>query len=75
MAEQCDLMVAGVGGHLVGVAPLHSPGIALSTIFGFAATAALALGALSFVVAHLRPLPARLHPRPAHLAGAQLAGE
>jgi hypothetical protein len=65
----------GYGIAALGVAPLRSSGVALSTIFGVAAAVALALGALSFVVAHLRPLPTHLHPRPAHLAGAQLAGQ
>jgi MFS family permease len=65
----------GYGIAALGVAPLHSSGIALSTIFGVAAAVALALGALSFVVARLRPLPTHLHPRPAHLAGAHLAGQ
>ena len=40
----------GYGIAALGVGPLESAGVELSTIFGFAAIGALAMGGLSFVV-------------------------
>jgi fucose permease len=54
----------GYGLAAFGVGPLQRAGLSLSAIFGVTAIAAALMGALSFVVAHGRPSPARLHPRP-----------
>lgn len=53
----------GYGLAAFGVGPLVDGGMALSTVYALAALVALALGALSFVVAR-RPGPASLHPPP-----------
>jgi predicted MFS family arabinose efflux permease len=61
----------GYGIAANGVGPLQRAGLSLSAIFGFTAIVAAGLGALSFVVAHARPGPARpvtgetTSPRPA----------
>jgi hypothetical protein len=55
----------GYGLAAFGVGPMQSAGVTLPTIFAASAGVAVAMGALSFVVAHRRPSPASLHPRPA----------
>jgi hypothetical protein len=54
----------GYGIAAFGAGPLQSAGVSLSTIFGFTAIVAVAMGLLSFVLArpHHR---APVHPRPA----------
>ncbi len=54
----------GYGIAAFGVGPLRGVGVTLPAIFAASAVVALAMGALSFVVAHGRPSPASLHPRP-----------
>jgi predicted MFS family arabinose efflux permease len=56
---------AGYGIAAFGVAPLVGAGIRLPVIFGFSAAVAAGMGLLSLVVAHGRPSPQTLHPRPA----------
>jgi hypothetical protein len=48
-----------------GAGPLQSAGVSLSTIFGFTAIIAVALGVLSFVLARPDHRVHHLHPRPA----------
>jgi fucose permease len=54
----------GYGIAAFGAGPLQSAGIALPTIFGYAAIAAAAMGLLSFWVARAENNPATIHPRP-----------
>ncbi|WP_214319535.1 MFS transporter [Nonomuraea sediminis] len=54
----------GYGIAAFGVGPLVSGGTSLPTVYAMAAVAALAMGGLSFAVAHGRPPPATLHPKP-----------
>jgi MFS family permease len=56
---------AGYGIAAFGVAPLVAAGIRLPVIFGVSAAVAAGMGLLSLVVAHGRPSPKTLHPRPA----------
>jgi predicted MFS family arabinose efflux permease len=58
----------GYGLAAFGVGPLRSAGITLPAIYSVSAVVAAALGVLSFAVAHRRPSPASLHPRPARAA-------
>ncbi len=58
----------GYGLAAFGVGPLRSAGITLPAIYSASAVVAAALGILSFAVAHRRPSPASLHPRPAQAA-------
>ena len=60
----------GYGLAAFGVGPLQSAGLPLPTIFAASAGVAVAMGALSFVVAHRRPSPVSLHPRPASVGAA-----
>jgi hypothetical protein len=46
------------------VGPLASAGIRVPAIFAGSAVVAAVMGGLSFVVAHRRPSPAAVHPRP-----------
>ena len=55
----------GYGLAAFGVGPLRSSGLTLPAIYAASAAVAGVLGALSFAVAHRRPSPASLHPRPA----------
>jgi Major Facilitator Superfamily len=57
----------GYGLAAFGVGPLLSAGVRLPAIFAAGAMVAVGMGALSFVVAHGRPSPASLHPRPASI--------
>jgi predicted MFS family arabinose efflux permease len=55
----------GYGIAAFGAGPLQSAGVDLSAIFGATAVCALAMGALSFVLARRHHRVAHLHPRPA----------
>jgi MFS family permease len=61
---------AGYGIAAFGVGPLRSAGLTLPALFGISAVVAFGMGLLSFAVAHHRPSPASLHPRPAGAAAA-----
>lgn len=54
----------GYGIAAFGAGPLQSEGVELSTLFGFTALVALALGVLAFAIGRRRAEPATLHPRP-----------
>jgi hypothetical protein len=56
---------AGYGIAAFGVGPVTDAGVPLPAIFAVSAAVAAGLGALSLVVAHGRPSPASVHPRPA----------
>jgi MFS family permease len=56
---------AGYGIAAFGVGPVTDAGVRLPAIFAVSAGVAAVMGALSLVVAHGRPSPAALHPRPA----------
>lgn len=56
---------AGYGVAAFGVPPLTGAGAGISAVFAVAAVVAAVMGGLSLVVAHGRPSPAALHPRPA----------
>ena len=62
---------AGYGIAAFGAGPLQGAGVSLSAIFGFSAVVALAMGALSFVVARPHHVVAHLHPRPVVAAGVE----
>jgi hypothetical protein len=55
----------GYGLAAFGVGPLQHAGLTLPAIFAGSAAVAVVLGFLSFAIAHRRPSPASLHPRPA----------
>jgi MFS family permease len=54
----------GYGIAAFGVGPLTSAGVRLPEIFAASAAVAAGMGLLSLVVAHRRPSPATVHPRP-----------
>jgi MFS family permease len=54
----------GYGIAAFGAGPLQGAGVSLSTIFGVTAVFALAMGALSFVLAQRHHQVSHLHPRP-----------
>jgi hypothetical protein len=54
----------GYGIAAFGVGPLVSAGLRLPGIFGASAAVAAAMGLLSLAVAHGRPSPRTMHPRP-----------
>jgi predicted MFS family arabinose efflux permease len=54
----------GYGIAAFGVGPLRDAGFSLPALFGASAVVAVVLGGLSFGVAHGRPSPQSLHPRP-----------
>jgi predicted MFS family arabinose efflux permease len=54
----------GYGIAAFGVGPLTSAGVRLPALFGASAVVAAGMGLLSLVVAHRRPSPATVHPRP-----------
>ncbi len=54
----------GYGIAAFGVGPLRRAGLSLPELYAVSGVVALILGALSFAVAHRRPSPASLHPRP-----------
>jgi len=55
---------AGYGIAAFGVGPLRHAGLSLEDLYAVSAGVAVVLGVLSFGVAHRRPSPASLHPRP-----------
>ena len=55
---------AGYGIAAFGVGPLRHAGLSLPDLYAVSAGVAVVLGVLSFAVAHRRPSPASLHPRP-----------
>ena len=55
---------AGYGIAAFGVGPLRNAGLSLPDLYAVSAGVAVLLGVLSFGVAHRRPSPASLHPRP-----------
>ena len=55
---------AGYGIAAFGVGPLRHAGLSLADLYAVSAGVAVVLGVLSFAVAHRRPSPASLHPRP-----------
>jgi Major Facilitator Superfamily len=67
-AAMAGLVIAcyqvGYGIAAFGVGPLRHAGVSLPTLFGASAGVAAAMGLLSFAVAHRRPSPRSLHPRP-----------
>jgi predicted MFS family arabinose efflux permease len=54
----------GYGIAAFGVGPLRDAGVSLPGLYGISAAVAVVLGGLSFGVAHGRPSPRSLHPRP-----------
>ncbi len=54
----------GYGIAAFGVGPLRRAGLTLPDLYGVSAVVAVALGVLSLAVAHRRPSPRSLHPRP-----------
>ena len=54
----------GYGIAAFGVGPLRHAGLSLPDLYAASAGVAVVLGGLSFAVAHRRPSPASLHPRP-----------
>jgi MFS family permease len=54
----------GYGIAAFGVGPLTSAGVRLPEIFAASAAVAAGMGLLSLLVAHRRPSPATVHPRP-----------
>jgi len=54
----------GYGIAAFGVGPLRSAGVTLPKIYAGSAAVAVALGLLAVVIAHRRPSPASVHPRP-----------
>ena len=54
----------GYGIAAFGVGPLRRAGLTLPELYGASAVVAVALGLLSLAVAHHRPSPRSLHPRP-----------
>ncbi|HUY50044.1 MAG TPA: MFS transporter [Streptosporangiaceae bacterium] len=54
----------GYGIAAFGVGPLRHAGLSLPSLYAASAVVATALGGLSFAVAHRRPSPASVHPRP-----------
>jgi len=72
---------AGYGIAAFGAGPLQSAGVSLSAIFGFSGLFALAMGAMSFVVARRHHVMSHLHPRPllgttgASASTVQIAGQ
>lgn len=55
----------GYGIAAFGMGPIRDAGVTLPTLFAASAGVAVVMGAVSFLVAHRRPSPASLHPRPA----------
>ena len=56
---------AGYGLAAFGAGPLRAAGLSLPSLYAASAVFAAVMGGLSFLVAHRRPSPASLHPRPA----------
>lgn len=60
----------GYGIAAFGMGPIRDAGVTLPTLFAASAGVAVVMGAVSFLVAHRRPSPASLHPRPAPMGAA-----
>ena len=60
----------GYGIAAFGVGPLRRAGLTLPGLYGASAVVAVALGVLSLAVAHRRPSPRSVHPRPQPLGAA-----
>jgi MFS family permease len=73
-AAMAGLVIAfyqlGYGIAAFGVGPLRHAGLTLPGLYGVSAVVAVALGLLSLGVAHRRPSPRSLHPRPQPRAAA-----
>jgi hypothetical protein len=65
----------GYGIAAFGVGPLRRAGLTLPELYGASAVVAVALGVLSLAVAHRRPSPRSLHPRPQPMTTSQPAPE
>lgn len=67
-AAMAGLVIAfyqlGYGIAAFGVGPLRRAGLTLPDLYGVSAVVAVALGVLSLAVAHRRPSPRSVHPRP-----------
>ena len=78
-AAMAGLVIAfyqvGYGIAAFGVGPLRRAGLTLPGLYGVSAVVAVALGVLSLAVAHGRPSPRSVHPRPLPLETAQSAPE
>ena len=60
----------GYGIAAFGVGPLRRAGLTLPELYGASAVVAVGLGVLSLAVAHHRPSPQSVHPRPQPLRAA-----
>ncbi|MCW2910829.1 MAG: transporter [Actinomycetia bacterium] len=71
-AAMAGLVIAfyqlGYGIAAFGVGPLRRAGLTLPGLYGVSAVVAVALGLLSLAVAHRRPSPRSVHPRPQPMA-------
>ncbi|HEX3389351.1 MAG TPA: MFS transporter [Streptosporangiaceae bacterium] len=65
----------GYGIAAFGVGPLRRAGLTLPDLYGASAVVAVALGLLSLAVAHGRPSPRSVHPRPQSMTTPQPASE
>jgi predicted MFS family arabinose efflux permease len=65
----------GYGIAAFGVGPLRRAGLTLPDLYGASAVVAVALGLLSLAVAHRRPSPRSVHPRPQPMMTPQPASE
>ena len=65
----------GYGIAAFGVGPLRRAGLTLPDLYGVSAVVAVALGLLSLAVAHGRPSPRSVHPRPQPVETSQPASE
>ncbi len=78
-AAMAGLVIAfyqlGYGIAAFGVGPLRRAGLTLPDLYGVSAVVAVALGVLSLAVAHRRPSPRSVHPRPQPLKTPQSAPE
>jgi predicted MFS family arabinose efflux permease len=78
-AAMAGLVIAfyelGYGIAAFGVGPLRRAGLTLPDLYGASAVVAVALGLLSLAVAHGRPSPRSVHPRPHPWETAQPASE
>jgi MFS family permease len=78
-AAMAGLVIAfyelGYGIAAFGVGPLRRAGLTLPDLYAASAVVAVALGLLSLAVAHGRPSPRSVHPRPHPWETAQPASE
>ncbi len=67
-AAMAGLVIAfyqvGYGIAAFGVGPLRQAGLTLPGLYGVSAVVAVALGVMSLAIAHRRPSPRSVHPRP-----------